>query len=112
VKYRLVHLTFGPEEKLSLDIGIFMPTTGGPFSAVIAPGGTPPGATSLPRLPNGPTQGKGLDVLLIVGNPNPATTRSATTIPGFRVARTIGGEDRGGERGPVAWLCLRHLQPQ
>jgi hypothetical protein len=82
VKYRLVHLTFGPEEKLSLDIGIFMPTTGGPFSAVIAPGGTPPGATSLPRLPNGPTQGKGLDVLLIVGNPNPATTRSATTIPG------------------------------
>jgi hypothetical protein len=35
-----------------------------------------------PRLPNGPTQGKGLDVLLVVGTPNPATTRNATTIPG------------------------------
>jgi hypothetical protein len=40
VKYRLVHLTFGPEEKLSLDIGIFTPTAGGPFPAVIMPGGT------------------------------------------------------------------------
>ncbi len=26
VKYRLVHLTFGPKESLSLDIGIFTPT--------------------------------------------------------------------------------------
>src|SRR5262245_21698037 len=45
VNYRLVHLTFGPAEKLALDIGIFTPTTGGPFPAIILQGGTPPGAT-------------------------------------------------------------------
>ena len=44
VKYRLVHLTFGPEESLGIDIGIFMPVEGGPFPAIIAPNGTPPGA--------------------------------------------------------------------
>src|SRR5579872_6671122 len=35
VRYRLVHLTFGPAEKLSLDIGIFTPAEGGPFPAII-----------------------------------------------------------------------------
>jgi hypothetical protein len=65
-KYRLVHLTFGPGEQLSLDIGIFTPSEGGPFVTVISPSGTPPGATPLPRLPQGPTQGRGLDVLLVV----------------------------------------------
>jgi hypothetical protein len=68
VKYRLVHLTFGPEEKLSLDIGIYTPATGGPFPAVISPDAAPPGATPLPRLPMGATQGKSQDVLLIVGD--------------------------------------------
>jgi hypothetical protein len=67
-RYRLVELTFGPDAKLSLTIGIFTPAEGGPFPAVIAPGGTPPGATALSRQPNGPTQGRGLDVLLVVGN--------------------------------------------
>jgi len=70
VKYRLVHLTFGPQESLSLDIGIFTPSEGGPFPVLIFPGGTPPGATPLPRLPQGPGQGKGIDALLAVG-PNP-----------------------------------------
>jgi lysophospholipase L1-like esterase len=73
VKYRLVHLTFGPAESLSLDIGIFTPTEGGPFPALISPGGTPPGATPLSRLPQGPGQGKGVDALLAVGpDPQPA----------------------------------------
>ena len=68
VRYRLVHLTFGPKRKLALDIGIFMPTGGqGPFPAIISQSGTPPGATSLPRLPQGPNKGKGQDVLLVVG---------------------------------------------
>ena len=31
VRYRLVHLTFGPKEQLSLNIGIFTPAEGGPF---------------------------------------------------------------------------------
>ncbi|HEX3879704.1 MAG TPA: hypothetical protein VHW24_22125 [Bryobacteraceae bacterium] len=71
VKYRLVHLTFGPESKLFLNIGIFTPAAGGPFPTIILQGGTPPGAPNLPRLPQGPNQGKGEDVLLLVG-PAPA----------------------------------------
>ena len=39
VKYRLVHLTFGPEEKLGFDLGIFTPaetaTVKGPFPTLI-----------------------------------------------------------------------------
>jgi hypothetical protein len=65
VKYRLVQLTFGPDEKLELSIGIFTPEGGvGPFPAVIMPGGTPPGATPLPMLPHPPGQGYGVDALL------------------------------------------------
>jgi hypothetical protein len=67
VQYRLVHLTFGPAEKLGLDIGIFTPVHGGPFPAIILQGGTPPGAAALPRQPPGPNQGRGEDVLLMVG---------------------------------------------
>lgn len=70
VTYRLVHLTFGPDAKLSLDIGIFTPAHGGPFPAIISPEGTPPGGTVLPRLPQGPAQGRGLDVLLPVDEIN------------------------------------------
>ncbi len=67
VKYRLVHLTFGPHESLSLDIGIFTPATGGPFPALVSPSGTPPGARPLPMLPNGANQGHNQDVLLVTG---------------------------------------------
>ncbi|MGP8198784.1 MAG: glycosyl hydrolase family 28 protein [Limisphaerales bacterium] len=67
VKYRLVHLTFGPKEKLSLDIGIFTPLAGGPFPTIILQSGTPPDAKALPRLPGGPNQGRGQDVLMMVG---------------------------------------------
>ncbi len=80
VKYQLVHLTFGPKRQLALDIGIFTPADGkGPFPAVIWQTTTPPGGTVLPRLPQGPTQGKGLDVLLVTG---PAT--NAVPARGFR----------------------------
>jgi hypothetical protein len=66
VKYRLVHLTFGPEEKLSLDIGIYTPTSGpGPFPTLIMPG-VVPGAARLPQLP--PEQSPGnQDLLLFIG---------------------------------------------
>jgi len=67
VKYRLVHLTFGPQESLSLDIGIFTPAQGGPFPALVSPSGTPPGATPLKRLPEGANQGHNQDVLLVTG---------------------------------------------
>ena len=36
-KYRLVHLKFGPEEKLGLDIAIFTPANTGPFPTIINP---------------------------------------------------------------------------
>ncbi len=67
VKYRLVHLTFGPNESLSLDIGIFTPATGGPFPTLVSPSGTPPGATALPRLAQGANQGRNEDALLVIG---------------------------------------------
>ena len=67
VKYRLVHLTFGPGGRLELNIGVFTPTDRkGPFPTVIMPGGTPPGAAPLPSLPHPPGQGHGIDALLPV----------------------------------------------
>lgn len=104
VTYRLIHLTFGPEEKLGLDIGIFTPSKGGPFPAVISPSGTPPGATPLSRLPNGPNQGRGQNVLLLVG-PAPASgfdasgKAQAAPVPGKQPANPPSG--RGGFGGPA-----------
>jgi hypothetical protein len=99
VKYRLVHLTFGPESRLALDIGIFTPTEGkAPFPAIISQSGTPPDATPLPRLPQGPTQGRGLDVLLVVGPvPNAASTNSSPAVAGQESPARVG---RGGLGSP------------
>jgi hypothetical protein len=77
VKYRLVHLTFGPKQELFLNTGIFTPTQGGPFPAIIYQTGTAPNAPSLPRLPQGPTQGRGQDVLLMVGSGSTNSTDAA-----------------------------------
>lgn len=82
VKYRLVHLTFGPLEKLSLDIGIFTPAAGGPFPAVILQSVTPPGGAVLPRLPQGPNQGRGEDVLLLVAPADASASPSTPAAPG------------------------------
>ena len=82
VKYRLVHLTFGPREKLSLDVGVFTPSAGGSFPAIIPYGGAPPGAAALPRQPQGPNQGRGENVLLLVGpGERPATTPARQAPP-------------------------------
>jgi hypothetical protein len=84
VRYRLVRLAFGPAAQLGLDVGIFTPVAGGPFPAVILQGGTPPGGAVLPRLPQGPNQGRGENVLLLVGPapaPGPATTAPTATPP-------------------------------
>ncbi len=87
VKYRLVHLTFGPADKLALDIGIFTPIEGGPFPAIIMLSGPPPGANVLPRLPPGPNQGRGEDVLLMVGPvpgaDSPASSANSNTPRGI-----------------------------
>jgi hypothetical protein len=67
VTYRLIQLTFGPAEKLELNIGIFTPADRvGPFPAIIMPGGTPPGATALPLQPHPLGQGRGVNALLPV----------------------------------------------
>jgi hypothetical protein len=81
VKYRLVHLTFGPSSSLSLDVGIFTPARGGPFPTIILQNGSVPGAPVLPRLPQGANQGRGQDVLLIVSPENPVATVPAANGP-------------------------------
>jgi hypothetical protein len=81
VGYRLVRLTFGPRSQLSLDIGAFTPLQGGPSPAVILQGATPPGGMVLPRLPQGPNQGRGENVLLLVGPVPPAAGGSVTSAP-------------------------------
>jgi len=95
VRYRLVHLTFGPNESLSMDIGIFTPASGGAVPAIISPSGTPPGATPLPRLPQGVNQGKGQDVLLVTGPMEPGATRELP--PGARE-----GQPAATRRGPFS----------
>lgn len=86
-RYRLVHLSFGPGETLSLDIGVLTPSGTGPFPAVVFPGGTAPGATPLVRQPMGPNQGRGQNVLMLVGPgpepklpPPPRVTTSAADL--------------------------------
>jgi hypothetical protein len=82
VKYRLVHLTFGPAEKLGLDIGMYTPVAGGPFPTIILQSGSAPGATALPRLAPGPNQGRGQDVLLLVGPAPPPPAGAPAAAPG------------------------------
>ena len=89
VKYRLVHLTFGPNESLSLDIGIFTPATGGPFPTLVSPSGTPPGATPLPHLAEGANQGRNEDALLVVGPMTDQGTRRPMRAFGPRTAEQI-----------------------
>ena len=88
VKYRLVKLTFGPERKLELYIGIFTPTEGkGPFPAIISQSSEPPGGPTLPRSPQGPNQGRGEDVLMMVGG--------GKTVDPAAAAAAVPGRGRG-----------------
>ncbi len=102
VKYRLVHLTFGPDEKLSLDVGIVTPNTPGPHPVIISLGGEPAGGTPDPvRIGQGPNQGRGQDVLLpdLIPSATPAAAAAPAagpapgTIPGVGEAPA----PRGGE---------------
>lgn len=77
VLYRLVHLSFGPQQSLGFDIGVFTPLSGGKVPTVIAPFGAPPGAKPLPLLPQGGNQGKGEDVLLLTGPAKPVASLSS-----------------------------------
>ncbi len=107
VKYRLVHLTFGPRESLSLDIGIFTPAGGGPVPAVISPSGSPPGATRLPRLPQGPNQGRNEDVLLLVG-PGPPPSEAGAGRAGRKGVPSGPGGPRTAETVAAGSPVLAH----
>jgi hypothetical protein len=61
VKYRLVHLKFGPDQKLGFDIAIFTPAKGGPFPTIINP--------SFFNTPG----------VLVTNPPDAATTNAVTT---------------------------------
>ncbi len=95
-KYRLVHLTFGPQESLSLDIGIYTPTGpgGNKVPTLISPSGTPPGAAPLLRLAQGANQGRNEDVLLVTG---PAA-------PGAGSPRGPAAPPNGAGNAPVAGM--------
>ncbi len=138
VRYRLIHLTFGPDEKLFLDVGILTPEGAGPVPSVIQPGGEPPGGPRLPTLAKGPMEGRGMDILLPpdIALANPGTNPPRPRPPGGpggppgaargRSARRPGRSSRRRLRlwrpghAPVArparrpgaqpWLRLYHLQ--
>lgn len=97
-KYRLVHLTFGPNESLSLDIGIWAPVGNNHVPTLISPSGTPPGATALKRLPNGANQGRNEDALLVTG---PAAPGGGGFGGGPRAA---GAQPNGAGNAPVAGM--------
>jgi hypothetical protein len=93
VKYRLIRLTFGPQESLSLNIGVFTPQpapAGGVPAVIFIDSNSPPGAEVLPRLPQGPNQGKSQDVLV---PPLPATMPAAA--PGRPGMDVLAGGGRG-----------------
>lgn len=96
--YRLMRLRFGPARKLELQVGLLTPQGAGPFPAVVLLGGTPPGAVEAPRLPQGPNQGKGEDVLLLVGpGDKPPAVRPAAPVakPAELAARFSAVLERG-----------------
>lgn len=101
-KYQLIHLTFGPNEALFLDFGLWTPASGAPVGVIIDQNGSVPGATALPRLPNGPNQGRGQDVFSpSAGAPLP-TTAPTPTAGGGGFGRGGGGDAEGPmTRSPV-----------
>lgn len=104
VHYRRVRLSFGPESKLGLDIGIFTPAGPGPFPVLIDPAGTPPGASAAARLPQGPGQGQGVDALLAVG---PGSKPMPAPAPRALDAETIAREQPALARG-YAYVVFDH----
>jgi Abhydrolase family len=109
VKYRLVHLTFGPNDSLGMDIGIFTPVGAANVPTLISPSGTPPGATALPRLAQGVNQGKNEDVLLVTGpaapgagfgGPRPAAPNGAGGAPVAGMGGAAGAAPRRAFGGP------------
>ena len=100
VKYRLVHLTFGPNDSLSLDIGIFTPVGDNHAPTLISPSGSPPSTTPLPRLPQGANQGHNEDVLLVTGPAAPGSGGPRNPAPNGAGGAPVAG--MGGSARPAA----------
>lgn len=98
VRYRLMRLTFGPQEKLSLDIGIWTPATGGPFPTIINQAGTPPGGVVLPRLHRGFGR-LGVDVLLPVDEIKRQVAAKVAAAGAAADEEPPTSAERGGRRG-------------
>jgi hypothetical protein len=106
-KYQLVHLTFGPNSSLLLDVGIFAPVDNNHVPTVISIGSTPPGATALPRLAQGANQGRNEDVLLVTGPAAPGAGgfgggRGPGAAAGGGAARAAGAGGAGAPAGGAA----------
>src|ERR1035441_7633560 len=111
-KYRLVHLTFGPNSSLSLDIGIFAPVDNNHVPTLISIDGSPPGATPLPRLAQGANQGRNEDVLLVTGPAAPGAGGPRTPVgPGAAAGppRAFGGP-RTAEQIAASNQAIQHAQ--
>jgi hypothetical protein len=67
VRYRLVHLSFGPGSEYGFDVALFVPAglTGRVPTVIFPTFGPTPGGTPLPSMVRPPEQGKGLDALTI-----------------------------------------------
>ncbi len=67
VRYRLVHLAFGPGSRYGYDVAIFVPANAkGRLPTIVFPTfGPTPGATPLPLQVRPPEQGRGLDALTV-----------------------------------------------
>jgi hypothetical protein len=107
VRYRLIHLTFGPDQKLFLDVGILTPEGAGPVPVVIQPGFEPPGGQQLAKLPAGPTQGRGSDILLVVGSTVPPELAAESARGGARAAGGPPGPRLGGQISTAQALAER-----
>ena len=80
VRYRLVHLSFGPASKPGFDVALFVPTAAkGRVPTIVFPTfGPTPGAAPLPTMVRPPEQGRGPDALTIpLGDQTPRVAAAA-----------------------------------
>ena len=109
VEYRLVHLTFGPGDRLGFDLAVFVPTKRkGAVPTIVFPTfDATPGADVLPTMPRRPEQGQGKDSLrLPLGiPPDPALVKK---VPLFDPAEAAVRYRKVFERGYA--LAMFHYQ--
>lgn len=64
LEYRLISVRFATAPQACLQVGLLFPADGVAHPFIIAPFGSAPGAENLPLQAKGPTQGRGLNVLM------------------------------------------------